>query len=158
MKAFWFEAIHEFPSWARQILYKWPLLSDKLMFSGIQFCKAHTTGQHRSWLFSQPTAHGNHTDSLAEKTDEAENLSTVWSITKVRGLSKTWADELSTCAGLLSHCPVEMSQVLLRHVFPFPAFSSIHCIPNFWGCRPFMYPIGVKLKKLSYEHASGSKD
>lgn len=126
----------------------------KVMFSGTEFHPACTTGQHRSWLFSRPRAHENHSDSLTEKTDEAENQSMI----HYQSENKTRADELSTCAGLLWHCPVKMSQVLLRHLFPFPAFSSIYCIPNIWRCRAFVYPICVKLKNLWYEHTSGSKD
>lgn len=49
----------------------------KVMFSRTEFCPARTTGQHLSWLFSRPTAHENHSDSLTEKTDEAENQSMI---------------------------------------------------------------------------------
>lgn len=62
----------------------------------------------------------------------------VWSITKVRGLSKTRADELSTCSRLLWHRLVKMSRhpqtfLSLPCIFLdlFQTFGDVGC-----SCRP----------------------
>ncbi len=67
----------------------------------------------------------------------------VWSITKVRGLSKTRADELSTCAGLLCYAMLRSFSDIYFLSLHFPRFTVYQtfgdvghsCIPSVSNLR-----------------------